>query len=145
MYRRIRVTENPYSRIFYAVTACITSLTTFFQEHFQTSSQLKVIKVWVFFEKNIEKKKQFRCPDKNYYYFCKSNIPVVCLIVGSANYENFKQHDILRKCYAYDILVLLTKNTRVCVAPSVYDTLKYFTEKATGKTFSKIITFSKVP
>ena len=94
--------------------------------------------------KNIEKK-QSRCPDKNYYYFCKSNIPVVSLIVGSANYENFKQHDILRKCYAYDILVLLTKNTGVCVAPSVYDTLKYFTEKATGKTFSKIITFSKVP
>ena len=38
----------------------------------------------VFFEKNMEKK-PLRRNDKNYYYFCKSNIPVINLIVGSRN------------------------------------------------------------
>ena len=33
----------------------------------------------------------------------------------------------------------LTKNTRVCVHPSVYDALKYFTETVTPRTFSKIV------
>ena len=45
---------------------------------------LNGIKVWVFFEKNIEKKHLCR-HDKNYYYFCKSNIPVINLILGSRN------------------------------------------------------------
>ena len=36
------------------------------------------------FWKNIEK--QYLCRhDKNYYYFCKSNIPVINLIVDSRN------------------------------------------------------------
>ena len=47
----------------------------------KTFSSLKGIKVRVFFEKNIEKKHLCR-HDKNYYYFCKSNIPVINLIVG---------------------------------------------------------------
>ena len=45
---------------------------------------LNVIKVRVFFEKNIEKKR-LRRHCKSYYYFCKSNIPVTNLIVGSRN------------------------------------------------------------
>ena len=45
---------------------------------------LNGIKVGVFFEKNIEKK-DFCRHDKNYYYFCKSNILVINLIVGSRN------------------------------------------------------------
>ena len=45
---------------------------------------LNGIKVWVFFEKNIEKK--LLCHhDKNYCYFCKSSIPVINLIVGFRN------------------------------------------------------------
>ena len=43
---------------------------------------LNGIKVRVCFEKNIEKKPLCR-HDKNYYYFCKSNIPVINLIAGS--------------------------------------------------------------
>ena len=39
------------------------------------------IKVRVFFGKNIEKDKN----DKNYYYFYKSNIPVINSIVDSRN------------------------------------------------------------
>ena len=35
-------------------------------------------------EKNIEKKHLCR-PDKNFYYFCKSNAPVINLIVVSRN------------------------------------------------------------
>ena len=42
------------------------------------------IKVGVFFGKNIEKKHLYR-HDKNYYYFCNSNITVINLIVGSRN------------------------------------------------------------
>ena len=45
---------------------------------------LNGIKVWVFFEKNIKKKHLCR-HDKNYYYFCKSNIPVTNLTAGSRN------------------------------------------------------------
>ena len=30
-------------------------------------------------------KKRLSRPNKNYYYFCKSNIPVINLIVGSRN------------------------------------------------------------
>ena len=39
------------------------------------------IKVRDFFEKNMEKK-HLSCHDKNYYYFCKSNIPVINLIAS---------------------------------------------------------------
>ena len=39
----------------------------------------------VFLGKNIKKKKHLCRHDKNYYYFCKSNIPVISLIVGSKN------------------------------------------------------------
>ena len=45
---------------------------------------LNGIKVWVFLVKNIEKKHLCR-HYKNYYYFCKSNIPVINLIVDSRN------------------------------------------------------------
>ena len=44
---------------------------------------LNGIKVRVIFVKNIEKKHLCH-HDKNYYYFCKSNIPVMNLIVGSS-------------------------------------------------------------
>ena len=44
---------------------------------------LNGIKVRVIFGKNIEKKHLCH-HDKNYYYFCKSNIPVMNLIVGSS-------------------------------------------------------------
>ena len=45
------------------------------------------IKVRDFFEKNI-KKKHLYCHDKNCYYFCKSNIPVINLIAGSRILES---------------------------------------------------------
>ena len=45
---------------------------------------LSSIKVRVFFGKSIEKKHLCR-HDKNSYYFCKANIPVINLIVGSRN------------------------------------------------------------
>ena len=35
--------------------------------------------------------------------------------------------------------MVFTKNTRVCVHPSVYDALKYFTETVTPRAFFKII------
>ena len=42
------------------------------------------IKMRIFFGKNIEKK--YLCHhDKNYCYFCKSNIPAINLILGSRN------------------------------------------------------------
>ena len=37
-----------------------------------------------FSAKNIERKHLCR-HDKNYYYFCKSNIPVINLVLGSCN------------------------------------------------------------
>ena len=58
-----------------------------FKERQQPLLEIKVlsgIKVRVFFEKNVEKKPLCR-HDKNYYYFCKSNIPVINLIAGSTN------------------------------------------------------------
>ena len=52
--------------------------------HFYLENLLNGIKMQVFFKENIEKKHLCR-HDKNYYYFCKSNIPVINLIVGSRN------------------------------------------------------------
>ena len=43
---------------------------------------LNSIKVRVFFGENVEKK-HLRRHDKNYYYFCKLNILLIDLIVGS--------------------------------------------------------------
>ena len=40
--------------------------------------------MWNFFLKNVEKK-YLRHADKNYYYFCKLNIPVINLVVVSRN------------------------------------------------------------
>ena len=45
---------------------------------------LNSIKVRFFFGKHIEKMQLWR-HDKNYYHFCKSNIPVINLIVSSRN------------------------------------------------------------
>ena len=45
---------------------------------------LNGIKVPVFFGKNIGKKHLCR-HDKNFYYFCKPNMPVINLIAGSRN------------------------------------------------------------
>ena len=45
---------------------------------------LNAVKVRVFFGKSVEKKHLCR-HDKNYYYFRKSNIPVVNLIEDSRN------------------------------------------------------------
>ena len=50
----------------------------------KSSYLLNGIKVRVFFENNIEKRPLYR-HDKNYYYFDKSNIPVINLISGSRN------------------------------------------------------------
>ena len=44
---------------------------------------LNRIKVRDFFGKNI--KKHLCGHDKNYYYFCKSNVPVINMIAGSKN------------------------------------------------------------
>ena len=38
---------------------------------------LNGINVRVCFRKNMEKKKHLYCHDKNFYYFCKSDIPVI--------------------------------------------------------------------
>ena len=45
---------------------------------------LNSMKVRVFFEENVERK-HLCYHEKNYCYFCKSNIPVINLIVGSRN------------------------------------------------------------
>ena len=51
---------------------------------FVTSTLLNGIMVGDFFEKNIKKALMLHVHhDKNYCYFCKSNIPVINLIVGS--------------------------------------------------------------
>ena len=47
----------------------------------------------VFFEKTIEKKHLYR-HYKNYYYFWKSNIPVINLIVDSKN--SFKKYEFVK-------------------------------------------------
>ena len=49
-----------------------------------------------FSEKNIEKKHLY-CHDKNYYYFCKSNIRIINLIVGSRNMIEVSKNMSLRK------------------------------------------------
>ena len=59
----------------------ITSNTDFLTRVYQ---RLNGDKVLVFFEKNIEEK-HFYHHDKNYYYLCKSDIPVINLIIGSRN------------------------------------------------------------
>ena len=53
-------------------------------EYFLCTGSLNGIKVRAFFGKNIEKKHLYR-HGKNSYYFCKSNIPVINLIVGFRN------------------------------------------------------------
>ena len=69
---------------------CMPKMKKYIQPKFQNKTQsvknksLNGIKVRVLFEKNIEKKHLCH-HDKNYYYFCKSNIPVTNLIVGSRN------------------------------------------------------------
>ena len=57
----------------------------FYQQKVSKNEVFKQIFVKVrVFLKNIEKKHLCR-HDKNYYHFCKSNIPVINLIVGSRN------------------------------------------------------------
>ena len=51
---------------------------------------LKGINVPGFFGKNIEKK-HLCCHDKNYYYFWKSNIPVINLTADSRNMIRFQK------------------------------------------------------
>ena len=69
---------------------CMPKMKKYIQPKFQNKTQsvknksLNGVKVRVLFEKNIEKKHLCH-HDKNYYYFCKSNIPVTNLIVGSRN------------------------------------------------------------
>ena len=57
---------------------------TFIKFQKQPFANLNGIKMRVFFGKNVEKKHLHR-HDKNYYYFWKSNISVIYLIVGSRN------------------------------------------------------------
>ena len=54
------------------------------------------IKVRVFFEKNIEENHLSR-HNKNCYYFCKSNIPVINLILGSRNMIKISKNMILQE------------------------------------------------
>ena len=58
--------------------------------------KLNDIKVWVFFEKNI-KKKHLCYHEKNYCYFCKSNIPVINLIVSLRNMIKLSKNMSLQK------------------------------------------------
>ena len=46
-------------------------------------------------KKDIEKK-HLCYHDKNYYYFCKSNTPVINLIVGSRNMISFKKFEFVK-------------------------------------------------
>ena len=57
---------------------------------------LNGIKVGVFFRKK-HQKKHLCYHDKNHYYFCKSNIPVINLIVGSRNMINVSKNMSLQK------------------------------------------------
>ena len=57
---------------------------------------LSNIKMRFFFGKNIERKHLYR-HDKNYYYFCKSDIPVINLIVGSRNMIKLSKNISLKK------------------------------------------------
>ena len=61
------------------------------------NNMLNGIKVRVFFGKNVEKKQLCR-HDKNYYYFCKSIIRVINLIVGSTN-KACEKLDIQRESF----------------------------------------------
>ena len=58
--------------------------------------ELNSIKLRVFFEKSIGKK-QLRRHDKNYHYFCKSNISVINLIVSSKNMNKVSKNMSLWK------------------------------------------------
>ena len=58
--------------------------------------ELNGIQVQVFFEKNNEKK-HLCCHDRNYCYFCKSNIPVIDVIVGSRNMIKVSKNISLEK------------------------------------------------
>ena len=56
---------------------------------------VKISNMWVFFEKNIKKK--HLCHHENYCYFCKSNIPVINLIVSSGNIiKLFKKYEFVK-------------------------------------------------
>ena len=68
--------------VFYLVQTTKLQVLIFFK--YCENESLNGIKERAFFQKNIEKKQLYR-NDKNYYYFCKSNIPVINLIVGSRN------------------------------------------------------------
>ena len=70
---------------------------------------LNGIKVRVFFEKNIEKKPLYR-HDKNYYYFCKSSIPVINLIVGSRSMIKVSKNLSLQKIKQRESFLLNTDN-----------------------------------
>ena len=57
---------------------------------------VKISNMWVFFDKNI-KKKHLCHHEKNYCYFCKLNIPVINLIVGSENIiKLFKKYKFVK-------------------------------------------------
>ena len=57
---------------------------------------VKISNMWVFFDKNIKKKHLCR-HEKNYCYFCKLNIPVINLIVGSENIiKLFKKYKFVK-------------------------------------------------
>ena len=60
------------------------SLSAFLYIYICTKNQLNGIKACVLLEKHI-KNKYLCCLDKNYYYFCKSNIPGISLIVRFRN------------------------------------------------------------
>ena len=55
-----------------------------FEDEIKELLILNSIKIWVFFGENVEKK-HLRHHDNNYYYFWKSNIPVINLIPDSRN------------------------------------------------------------
>ena len=66
------------------------------QSEIDNLGKLKGIKMRVFFGKNIEKKPLCR-HDKNYYYFWKSNIHVINLIVDSRNIIKVSKNMRLQK------------------------------------------------
>ena len=51
-------------------------------EHKKNVAYIGLVEI---FSEKTSKKKHLCRHDKNYYYFCKSNIPVINLIVGSRN------------------------------------------------------------
>ena len=64
--------------------------------NYQSQGRLSSIKVRVFLEKNIENKDLCH-HDEDYCYFCKSNIPVINLIVGSRNMINLPKTWVSKK------------------------------------------------